>query len=892
MRGDVLKTISSAKKVTNAIILTHNIDFVFVQTVVLAAFRRCGHPTLTIFADAGCAADSFAYQHPVLTGLGVRYRVVPVEMGPGFRFHPKAVFLSGEDSATLLVGSGNLTFGGWRENAEIWLEYESERDGTAPFHAFRSYLSEILSRVPLPDAVSAEVDEAFNPQSKSWAVAEPVGEAKLVGRVGAGSSLLNRTLDAIGGDPVDELIVCAPYFDENGIALQELITRTKANRSVVLCQPDRTTLTLQSWEPNASQATLQRVDFTRKNVAGDERSAFMHAKFYAFVRDQEVLVLAGSANCSRAALTTSGEVGNAELQGLRTLTLSEFEDEFLGELRLSSDDILLQALPAPDTIEEPAQPAGVRILAARYDARTLLVAYSPAGATVLECTVDEASRQFTRAEKGILHIPSAENPRVVSIRAQLDGVTIDSTPSWIDHERNLRATARSRSLADCIRTQMQPGALNASSWAEVMEVFCKHLSYMPIGQMNRRHSAGRDNGQESIEREFTAPDVFSDSYSAPKLSTILIPITSAGVSKTQSITQLLLRWLQVATDEAEEESEVPEGSENEDEGTENSFDQPEALPKSAPKERPQEHEVSERNRRRIETLLGHLEEVMTSSEFLQDRSPEYLAVDIKIASALLRLGLREGWVQRKRFFDLTHKIWSAMFFSSDPKSDIGWLEYRASKSEDSGSFVADMQSPELAAALLGWKLAAATDEAAPEVVRLELAAVLSAARLPWLWQANDTAKIAEELSVLLSHTAAPHEVLEDKIHEAEVEWALLLRRGQALAFMQRAIRSICLNELRHRIGDDQLNPGDLLWQGRAGFCVVTHASSRAAGEWVKVLKLQCGEGESTFDASSTIPLRALLAKEVVPYSHLFGEPPRQVIAVLLDQLKVRFTAKK
>ena len=42
MRSDVLDVISSARDVTNAIVLTHNIDFVFVQTVVLSAFRRCG----------------------------------------------------------------------------------------------------------------------------------------------------------------------------------------------------------------------------------------------------------------------------------------------------------------------------------------------------------------------------------------------------------------------------------------------------------------------------------------------------------------------------------------------------------------------------------------------------------------------------------------------------------------------------------------------------------------------------------------------------------------------------------------------------------------------------------------------------------------------------------
>jgi hypothetical protein len=89
MRKDLIKLIEAQGDVTNAIVLTHNIDFVFLQLIVIPALRRCGRPTLTVFADAQCAADSFAYQSAVLSGLGTRYRVVPVAMEPGFRFHPK-----------------------------------------------------------------------------------------------------------------------------------------------------------------------------------------------------------------------------------------------------------------------------------------------------------------------------------------------------------------------------------------------------------------------------------------------------------------------------------------------------------------------------------------------------------------------------------------------------------------------------------------------------------------------------------------------------------------------------------------------------------------------------------------------------------------------------------
>ena len=58
MRDDVIKQIGSLKNITNVIVLTHNIDFVFLQSVFMSAIKRCGHPALTIFADAQCAQQT------------------------------------------------------------------------------------------------------------------------------------------------------------------------------------------------------------------------------------------------------------------------------------------------------------------------------------------------------------------------------------------------------------------------------------------------------------------------------------------------------------------------------------------------------------------------------------------------------------------------------------------------------------------------------------------------------------------------------------------------------------------------------------------------------------------------------------------------------------------
>lgn len=889
MRGDVLKTISTTKDVTNAIVLTHNIDFVFIQTVALAAFRRCGHPTLTIFADAGCAAESFAHQQPVLTGLGVRYRVVPVAMDPGFRFHPKAVLLSGEEAGTLLVGSGNLTFGGWRENAEVWLRFDSRQDGAAPFHAFQGYLNEILARVPLPDAVAAEVEEAFDTRGKSWLSAEPAGEARLVGRAGSGTALLDRMLDAVGTDPVNDLVICAPYFDDDGVGLRELVARTGPIRTTVLCQPGRSTLTRRSWEPSVEKAVLRRVDFIRTNASGEERSAFMHSKLYAFRRDHEVIVLAGSANCSRAALTASGQAGNAELLAVRTVKPAEFEEDFLSELRTDSEPVALLDEPAQDPDNGHSAGPTLRVLAARFESRTLLIAYSPPGASIVECVVDGSPARFEAAEKGVLRAISGVEPKVVVVRARMEGEVVESAPAWIDHEHYLHATARGRSLADSIRARLQPGEWNASGWAEVLDVFCKHLTYMPAHRAGGAVTRGMADGRPAAEVAFTAADVFSPGYHAPSLISIRIPAAANGSGHVQSVQQLLLRWFGIATEEPEGGVGTPNGTdEGGDDDNDETVDRVETIKVPQPSKPTPAADVSARDKRRIDALLTQIEHAMSGEEFLAERAPESLAADLKVASALLRLGLREGWIEHKRFFDLTHEIWSTLFFSCEPQRNVGWLEHRASTAEDRETFVSHMRSAELSAALIGWNLGAANNEATPEAARLKLAAALAVARLPWLWNGDEPKKIAEELAVLLAHTAAPGANRDDLLRQAEAEWALLLRRGQALRLLEAAVRPMAHAEIRNRIRSDELRPGDLLWQGAAGFCVVRQRASRTASVNVTVLRLQGERGETPFRASYTVPMRDLLTEEVLPHSDAFGDEPRQVLSEFIDELRRGF----
>lgn len=884
MRDDLLKAIAACKDVTNAIILTHNIDFVLLQTLVLTAFRRCGHPTITVFADAQCAAESFSHQAPLLDGLGVRYRVVPVAMSPGYRFHPKAVLLASEKDATLFVGSGNLTFGGWRENAEVWLRFDASVDGAAVFHEFEQYARQILERVPLPEAIGAELTEAFDAASRPWLSGDPISTSRiLLGRVAGGAPLLESFREAQGIDPVDELVVCSPYFDPEGSALRALIGQVTPGRATVLCQPSGSTLTSKGFAAAGEGACLQQVSFEHRSVDGASRGAFIHAKFYGLLSGDQALVIAGSANCSRAALLSSGRDGNAELMAVRRMPLAEFETALVGELqRIPAPAVLTEA--APDADELPAG-ANLRVLAARFEAGSLLIGFDPPRAEILACEIDAAKVGFSLNQPGIMSVACSVEPRALLLEGVIDGVTVRSAPAWVDHERHLRTSARDRGLVASFRTRMQPGAWNAGAWADVLDVFCKHLTYLPTFDSGRASSmASRSKGAGQGKFSFT--DVFAASYEVPALRGLGPLVVRFEGGKERSLQQLLLRWFGVLEhtndavpdegddDAVDTENNVPE------EDVEEAVDRPEQLRVSVPPA--QATPLTQSDRRRIQRVLAQIEQAITTEQFLALRRPELLAADLKVAAVLLRTGLREGWIEASEFYRTTHHIWASLFFAGSPETKQGWLEYRLRNAEDPVAFVAAMRSPELAAALLGWAFAAIPDEASPSSARFHLAVALAVARLPWLWDPGDAEAVARELEVLLAHTGKAEDRSAELVRAA---WERMLRTGHALMRLEDAASAVPAAGLRARIQTPELRTGDLLWQGGAGYCVVTKSTPRVEKQKVPVLRLQDHSKESQFGAPYTMPIGSLLEQAVLPISPEFGAEPRRVLSEFLTELR-------
>lgn len=902
MRRDMLGEIRDMKDVTNVLVLTHNIDFVFVQTMVLSALRRCGHPTLTILADAGCAATSFASQAPLLSGLGTRYRVVPIAMKEsGFRFHPKAVFLSGPQAATLYVGSGNLTFGGWRENAETWVRFQSESDGTAAIAGFREYVEAATQLASLPDGVRGEIQAAFDATTRPWA-AELELPGGLLGTVGQGPSLWNRMRTQLSGSTY-RLTICAPYFDDTASALSTILDEAGPVSTEVLVQPGRGGPTDSAWKKVAGRAQLKSVTVQHMDDKGHSREAFLHAKWFAFENADRVTLFVGSANCSRAALIAPA--GNAELMAVREMKSEDFTAAFLDDL---SDVSGPPVLPA-ERPKEPKTSVRFRLLGATYERDYLRVAYEPKTISVTGCFVDGKLAQFDLAESGIVGIALPSPPRQVALEASDSEGTVRSEPVWVDCERELASTARLRTLGDTIRRSISGDRLELGPWAELIDVFCAHLRYLPAQSATTRSAGLRSKAKDATPVKYVTADIFATDFRPPSLEAYVKRLAIGKEDRVRSLQQLLLRWYGdgLGAEEADIDDPSPEDSEPD---IEEAVDTLVKLPPSKPKP---VKKADERELKRADRAVSQMSMALTSTEFLMNRPPELLAIDLRGASTLLRVALREGWLDSSRFFLVTHDIWMALFFESLGKN-IGWLQRRYESAPEPDDFASAMRSPDILAALLAWTLAMADEGRTPARARFQLAAALGVARLPWLWDGIDIDVICSELAKALVYVTPPNQ--DPSADHGSAQWFDLFKRGHALRRLERAVIGMTPAQLAPKVRETSVAKGELLWQGTAGFCVASHAAGRTPAGRIQVLPLRtdpatdsrskkqtktgnpkrakaAGRGKSDltdgvmlFQGDLTVPLYSLLDEAVVPITGEFDDTPRAVLKDFIAELSL------
>jgi HKD family nuclease len=810
-----------------------------VQSVVRAALRAIGSPKLTIFADAGCAWEAFGRQHRVIEGLGSTYRVVPVDLGPYRRFHPKAWLLANPDRAVAAIGSGNLTFGGMSANREAWDYGATGGEGADLVAALRAYLPRIVERVPLSESILDDIRAAFSPEF-AWTAGLP-GPSSIAMSPGD-RPLLDQIADNVAGE-IRRVSVVTPFFDADGAALVELARRFRAPVTAYV-QPSRAGLSRRAaeglptgvsvgaaaWKDDEKPSDKQEGKPSKPGNEQKKLARAIHAKVFAFHRDNDAILAVGSANCSRAALTLGSSECNAEMMAVRTVSAADAQ-EFLGGLELS--DVTPTLPEKPHEEEEVVATGSFRIMAARQTVDVVDVAFHCAYslfAVELE-TEDGLWWPAARIDAAAASFHSVSRTRVaVLIGTTADGQKLQSLPCWVDDEGSLNAPATLRRLTDRLEgSEVERGS---DEYAAVLDLFRDYLRDPESGR-------GSPRGDRAPPKplEYDPKTVFADGFAdAMKGSGDAGPGAHSGRADAISV---IAAFFHMPTHAVAPRDEDPPDDDDPDASEDQVPSKPLRRPKSAD------------TPARLRTAVQNMVVVLTSPTFATIRRPEKIGDDLAFVAAVMASALANGHLILTAYSAATETILQSLFFGQSGAATGAVLaRAKALASDEKDAFIADFSSARLSAALMLWISPIVRSES-PEGAWFRLCAAQLQDLAPWLFHAAPAEAIYGEIVTLVAK-ATPNEDPQGVVED----WLRVVRYGNALKCFADALKSKPIAEWLARVTTDWVDAGTILWQSGT-FAVATKPCARKTKAKAEVRVL--GKvGVTVFMGNFLLPVRELI----------------------------------
>lgn len=376
----------SAEKWDDVLFTTYSLSLSFFEAEVLDRLIRGGTSNVVIYSDVSGVRSALSEYGA--RQVGRSYQLEPVEVNGGV-FHPKLALLFRDKDVHALVGSGNLTFGGWGMNLETLVHLHpsfarSAFDDIADMldRLARDSRVRIANTKPLESAAERiRLTIAGLPESPNIRVIHNQGEC-----IANQIALMSEHL----GD-ARSITVASPFFDANGIGLKNLGARL-GNPIIRVHVPNADSVGHDnqiSWPWSLSPEPVL-INF----LAEDDRP--LHAKLFEIVCEEGTVVVAGSANATQAALFGSNvEASVASIFYSRegSWKTSPASSPFRMELRSSDSDATETNFPVIRAVLEGGRLFG-SILGASFTGPALVRVFSGARELVIRETVVNDAGDF------------------------------------------------------------------------------------------------------------------------------------------------------------------------------------------------------------------------------------------------------------------------------------------------------------------------------------------------------------------------------------------------------------------------------------------------------------------------------------------------------------------
>lgn len=291
----------SSKKWDQALFTTYALSLTFFETCVLRELRQQKCRQIYVIADVDGYQSSLSERRS--THVGHEYRVIPVALPYGV-FHPKCTYLSGPDGDALAVGSGNITFGGYGRNLEVF-EILDPKSAPESFADFADFLEGLGKRedIIIPDKTWIQQFASLARRQSLNIPPEPFPQPRLVHS--AASPIIDQIEEAVFGREVSSVTVLSPFHDTNGSAVQKLAKRIGASK-VKVALPTR----------HASETTFPfhvakswGIDLSAVTPEVESPNRCLHAKWFQIdIPGSDTITVTGSINATSKALCSTDNI--------------------------------------------------------------------------------------------------------------------------------------------------------------------------------------------------------------------------------------------------------------------------------------------------------------------------------------------------------------------------------------------------------------------------------------------------------------------------------------------------------------------------------------------------------------------------------------------------------
>jgi len=231
-------------KFHSVIFTTYSLNLYYLEQQVLPILGSSGIHYVSVLADGKMLSNQLK-QYGFLSQPRKRNYAIHGIQSKG-AFHPKLIFLAGQDSILVLVGSGNLTSSGHGKNLEVWnpvfiSNHEDAKFGFA-LHVWK-YVKEL--HTDLGDAATNKLRSIeenctllnnFTDESPSpiFNLNEQTSISFHANR--KNHSLFTQLSETVGEDEIDEITIMCLYHDVKGKFIQALNEHFSPKKINVLIQ--------------------------------------------------------------------------------------------------------------------------------------------------------------------------------------------------------------------------------------------------------------------------------------------------------------------------------------------------------------------------------------------------------------------------------------------------------------------------------------------------------------------------------------------------------------------------------------------------------------------------------------------------------------------------------